>query len=188
MRKKFSALEISKAVIAEKVKEGDLCIDATAGNGNDTVFLAELAGDTGHVIAFDIQQRAVESTLALLREKGLDKRAEVHLESHDNMDKYASPGTVSCITFNFGWLPGGDHSIHTEAETSIAAVKKALTLLKPGGVISMILYYGRDTGFEEKNALTEFVGTIDSGEFTVVTAEFSNRPNCPPLPIFIIRV
>ncbi|MDE7295353.1 MAG: methyltransferase domain-containing protein [Oscillospiraceae bacterium] len=187
MRKKFSALEIAKAVIAEKVREGDLCIDATAGNGNDTAFLAELAGDTGHVIAFDIQQQAVDNTLALLREKGLDKRAEVHLASHEDMDRYAEAGTVSCITFNFGWLPGGDHTVHTETRSSIAAVKKALTLIKPGGLISMILYYGRDTGFEEKNALLEFVKTVDSGEFTVITAEFSNRPNCPPIPIFILR-
>ncbi len=187
MRKKFSALEIAKAVIAEKVREGDLCIDATAGNGNDTAFLAELAGDTGLVIAFDIQQQAVENTLALLREKGLDKRTEVHLESHEYMDRYAEAGTVSCITFNFGWLPGGDHTVHTETRSSISAVKKALTLIKPGGLISMILYYGRDTGFEEKNALLEFVKTVDSGEFTVITAEFSNRPNCPPIPIFILR-
>lgn len=187
MRKKFSALEISKAVIARRVKEGDLCIDATAGRGNDTAFLAELSGETGRVIAFDIQQQAVDSTRLLLREKGLENRVRVHLESHENMDRYAEAGTVSCITFNFGWLPGGDHTVHTETPSSIAAVKKALALLRPGGLISMILYYGRDTGFEEKNALLEFVKTVDSGEFTVITAEFSNRPNCPPIPIFILR-
>ena len=103
------------------------------------------------------------------------------------MDSYAEEGTVSCITFNFGWLPGGDHTVHTMKDTSIEAVKKALRLLKQGGLISMILYYGRDTGFEEKEALLEFVKTIDSAEYSVITVEFSNRPNCPPIPIFILR-
>ena len=187
MRKKFSALEISKAVIAKRVKPGDLCIDATAGRGNDTAFLAELTGETGRVISFDIQQQAVNSTLDLLREKGFSDRAQVYLSSHEDMDKYAEPGTVSCITFNLGWLPGGDHTIHTGAVSSINALKKALTLLKPGGLISLIIYYGRDTGFEEKQQVLEFVKTVDSSEFSVIVAKFANRPNCPPIPVFIFR-
>lgn len=187
MRKTFNALDIARRVIAERVKEGDICIDATAGRGFDTAFLCSLAGNSGRVIAFDIQQQAIDSTAALLEEKGFLSRAELLNESHVNMDKYASEETVSCITFNFGWLPGGDHSIHTMADTSIQAVKKALRLIKKGGIISMILYYGRDTGFEEKDALLEFVKTVDSDEYTVITAEFSNRPNCPPIPVFILR-
>ncbi len=187
MRKTFNALDISRHVIASRVKAGDLCIDATAGRGNDTAYLCSLTGETGKVIAFDIQQDAIDSTAALLSEKGFSERAELILGSHADMDKYADEQSVSCITFNFGWLPGGDHKIHTEKDSSIEAVKKALRLIKPGGLISMILYYGRDTGFEEKEALMDFVKTIDSGEYTVITAEFSNRPNCPPIPIFIIR-
>lgn len=187
MRKTFNALDISKGVITSRVSHGDICIDATAGRGNDTAFLCELVGESGKVTAFDIQSDAIESTRKLLCEKGLSDRAELVLGSHTDMDKYADEGTVSCITFNFGWLPGGDHTVHTNKDTSLEAVKKALRLIKKGGLISMILYYGRDTGFEEKDALLEFVKTIDSDEYTVITAEFSNRPNCPPIPIFIIR-
>lgn len=187
MRKTFNALDISKGVIASRVSEGDICIDATAGRGNDTAFLCELVGDSGKVTAFDIQSDAIESTKKLLCEKGLSDRARLVLGSHTEMDNYAYEGTVSCITFNFGWLPGGDHTVHTNKDTSLEAVKKALRLIRKGGLISMILYYGRDTGFEEKDALLEFVKTIDSDEYTVITAEFSNRPNCPPIPIFIIR-
>jgi len=126
MRKTFSALDISKRIICERVKEGDICIDATAGRGNDTALLCTLAGESGRVTAFDIQQSAIDSTAALLAQKGLSERAELVLGSHTQMDKYADEGTVSCITFNFGWLPGGDHSIHTEKESSIEALKKAL--------------------------------------------------------------
>jgi len=187
MRKTFNALDISKGVITSRVSKGDICIDATAGRGNDTAFLCELVGESGKVTAFDIQSDAIESTRRLLCEKRLSDRAELVLGSHTDMDKYADEGTVACITFNFGWLPGGDHTVHTNKDTSLEAVKKALRLIKKGGLISMILYYGRDTGFEEKDALLEFVKTVDSDEYTVITAEFSNRPNCPPIPIFIIR-
>ncbi len=187
MRKTFNALDISKSIIPLYVNEGDICIDATAGRGNDTAFLCSLTGDSGKVIAFDIQQEAIDSTTALLRDKGLLNRAHIIKECHSKMDLYAKDSTVSCITFNFGWLPGGSHSIHTNTDTSIEAIKKALRLIKQGGLISMILYYGRDTGFEEKNSIIEFVKTIDSSEYTVITAEFSNRPNCPPIPVFIIR-
>ena len=103
--RQFSALDIIKRIIEENVKEGDICIDATAGRGNDTAFLASLVGENGHVTAFDIQQDAVNSTKALLEEKGLTDRADVLLKSHSEMDELFEEGTVSCITFNFGWLP-----------------------------------------------------------------------------------
>ena len=187
MRKTFNALDIAGKVIASRVSEGDICIDATAGRGNDTAYLCTLAGETGKVIAFDIQQQAIDSTAALLEKKGLSGRARLICASHTEMEKYADKGTVSCITFNFGWLPGGDHKIHTLKETSIEAIKQALGLIKDGGLISMILYYGRDTGFEEKDAILEFVKTIDSSEYSVITVDFSNRPNCPPIPVFILK-
>ncbi len=187
MRKTFNALDIAKNVIASRVHEGDICIDATAGRGNDTAYLCSLVGESGKVTAFDIQQDAIDSTAALLREKGYAHRAVLIKESHANMDSYAEEGSVACITFNFGWLPGGDHSIHTEKQSSIEAVEKSLRLIKKGGLISMILYYGRDTGFEEKDALLEYVKGIDSSEYSVITVDFSNRPNCPPIPVFIIR-
>lgn len=187
MKKQISALEISKNVISRVVKEGDICIDATAGRGFDTAFLCELVGAGGKVIAFDIQESAIKSTSDLLSEKGLLKRAELILGSHMDIDKYAEPETVSCITFNFGWLPGGDHNIHTEKKSSLEAVKKSLELIKEGGLISMIIYYGRENGFEERDALLQYVKSIESTEFTVITADFLNRTNCYPIPVFIYK-
>ncbi len=186
-RPSFSALDIIQKVIREHVREGDLCIDATAGRGNDTAFLAELVGPTGHVIAFDIQEDAVRSTRELLSARSLSERAEVLLESHSEMGKYASAGSVSCITFNFGWLPKGDHNIFTKKETSIPAIEAGLELLADGGIMTLILYYGRETGFEEKDALLSFLPTIDSSKYTVVEMPFVNRSNCPPIPIIILK-
>ncbi len=183
----FSALHIIKRVIDENVNEGDICIDATAGRGFDTLHLCSLVGDSGHVTAFDIQQDAVDSTKALLRENGMAHRADVLLQSHSEMDKLFEENTVSFITFNFGWLPKGDHNIHTNKETSIEAIEKGLKLLKSGGIMSLIIYYGRETGFEERDALLEYLPTIDSRQYTVVEMPFVNRPNCPPIPIIIIK-
>lgn len=183
----FSALDIINRVIDETVKEGDICIDATAGRGNDTLHLCRLTGDTGRVIAFDIQQDAVDSTRQLLEENGMAHRAEVHLASHSEMDKYAEEESVSLITFNFGWLPKGDHNIFTHKETSIAAIEKGLSLLKNGGIMTLIIYYGRETGFEERDALLEYLPALDNRKYTVVEMPFVNRPNCPPIPVVIIK-
>ena len=186
-RKSFSALDIIKRAISENVQEGDICIDATAGRGNDTLFMASLVGDSGHVTAFDIQSEAVESTKALLEGAGLSHRADVRLQSHAQMDQLFEEGTVSCITFNFGWLPKGDHSISTKKESSLEAIEKGLKLLKKDGIMTLIIYYGRDTGFEEKDAILDYLPKIDSEKYTVLEMPFVNRPNCPPIPIIIFR-
>lgn len=183
----FSALEIINRVIDENVKEGDLCIDATAGRGNDTLHLCRLVGDSGHVTAFDIQQDAVDSTKALLAKHGMASRADVLLKSHSEMGVLFEKESVSLIAFNFGWLPKGDHTINTRKETSIAAIEQGLELLKPGGIMTLIIYYGRDTGFEERDALLEYLPTLDSRKYTVIEMPFVNRPNCPPIPIVIIK-
>ncbi len=186
-RPSFSALDIISKVIREHVRPGDICIDATAGRGNDTAMLCELVGDTGHVLAFDIQEDAISSTRTLLEERNLLSRAELHLESHSEMGKYLQEETVSCITFNFGWLPKGDHNIFTKKETSIPAIEAGLKLLSDGGIMTLILYYGRETGFEEKDALLSYLPTLDSSKYTVVEMPFVNRSNCPPIPIIIFK-
>ncbi|MGN1341056.1 MAG: class I SAM-dependent methyltransferase [Oscillospiraceae bacterium] len=186
-RKHFSALNIIHRVIREKVQPGDICIDATAGRGNDTLLLAQLVGESGHVTAFDIQQDAVDSTRELLAANGMSERADVHLKSHSEMGGLFEENSVSCITFNFGWLPRGDHNIFTSKSTSIPAIEQGLKLLKSGGVMTLIIYYGRETGFEERDALLEYLPTIDSSRFTVIEMPFVNRPNCPPIPIIILK-
>lgn len=186
-RKHFSALNIIHRIIKEKVQPGDICIDATAGRGNDTLLLAQLVGETGHVTAFDIQQDAVDSTKALLAANGMTERTDVLLKSHSEMGGMFEENSVSCITFNFGWLPKGDHNIFTSKSTSIPAIEQGLKLLKSGGIMTLIIYYGRETGFEERDALLEYLPTIDSSRFTVIEMPFVNRPNCPPIPIIILK-
>lgn len=183
----FNALIIAHGFLREHVRPGAFCIDATAGRGYDTAFLCGLAGENGRVLAFDIQRQAIESTTELLGEKGFSDRARVILDSHANMDAYAKPGTVDVITFNFGWLPGAGHDVFTQPESSVTAIKKGLELLKPRGVMSLCVYYGRETGYAERDALLSFLPTIDPRVASVVTCQFCNRPNDPPFPAFILK-
>lgn len=183
----INARYIAHRFLKEHVRPGAFCIDATAGRGRDALLLCQLVGEGGKVLAFDIQPEAVKSTQMLLEENGFLERTQVLLDSHSHMDLYAKAETVDCIVFNFGWLPGGDHNIHTETPTSLEALKKGLRLLKPGGIMSLSLYYGKETGFEEKNALLDYVRNIDSQEYTVIIIDFVNRPHCPPISVCILR-
>ena len=103
--------------LEDHVQPGDICIDATMGNGNDTALLSKLAGESGKVTAFDIQQMALDNTARKLTEEGCTANYQLILESHERMGEYAGTDTVSCITFNLGYLPGGDHMKATKGES-----------------------------------------------------------------------
>lgn len=181
---------IAKHFIQQYLQLGGLAIDATMGRGNDTKLLCELVGSEGKVLAFDIQQDAINSTKELLENsspKSLLDRANLILDSHENMYKYAENQTVDCITFNFGYLPKGDHNISTKPETSIKAISQGLELLKVNGIMSLCVYQGGDTGFLEKEAILEYVKHIDCHKYTVFMGDFVNRVNYPPIFIGIVR-
>ena len=179
----MNTLDVVHDFLRRQVKPGAVCIDATAGKGRDTALLCRLAGKNGRVIAFDIQEAAVEQTRALLAEQGLT--AEVVQDSHAHMARYAAPGTVDCIVFNFGRLPGGDAKIFTTAASSLPAIDAGLTLLRQGGVMALALYYGKENGYEEKNAILSHLKSINDRLFTVLACDWLNRRNDPPRPIFI---
>lgn len=103
------------------------------------------------------------------------------------MDRYLAPQMADVICFNFGYLPGGDHAIATKARTSVAAVRKGLEILKSGGMMSLCIYSGGDTGFEEKERILEYVKGLSSREYAVIVNEYYNRGNCPPVPVFVFK-
>ena len=173
--------------IKQMIKEPFLCIDATAGTGKDTAFLATLVGEKGKVISMDIQEMAIEQTKKRLLKEQLSNRVEVVLDSHAHMDRYANEGSVSLIMFNLGYLPGGDHNLSTKAETTIEALEKGLTLLREGGMISLLIYSGGDSGFEEKNQVLAWLRELPDDKYTVLVEAFYNKPNNPPLPVYILK-
>ncbi len=183
----FNALTLSHDFMKAHLSPGAFCIDATAGRGGDTAYLARLVGSSGKVYAFDIQQDALTITQKLLQSEGLSDRVRLILDGHEHMQHYALPASVDLICFNFGWLPGGDHDIFTHADTSIAAIDQALTLLKPGGVMSLCIYYGRNNGYTERDAILAHLKNIDPKVASVLVCEFVNRKNDPAIPVFVLK-
>ncbi len=151
------------------------------------MFLAKLVGEGGRVLAFDIQPEAVESTRARVAQEGVTATVEVVLQSHVKMADFASPETVDGIVFNFGYLPGGDHTIFTTADSSILAIEAGLSLLKRGGVMSLCIYHGGDTGYAERDALLDYLKTVDQKRYTVLVCSFHNRQNDPPIPVLLFK-
>jgi tRNA G37 N-methylase Trm5 len=182
-----NSLYLSHEIIQKTVKNGDTVVDATTGNGKDTVFLAELVGDQGRVYSFDIQTVAIEKTTEKLKAKGIEKRVILINGSHANMCKHID-GSVKAVMFNLGYLPGGDHDICTKASSTIEAVESAMRLISVNGIITIVVYHGGDSGFEEKEHVLKFIQSIDSRHFTVTKTEFVNQINCPPILICIEKI
>lgn len=180
-------------IIRSQAEREGFYIDATMGKGNDTKLLCELAKDQGRILAFDIQKEALEETEKMLkgyeigRKMYEDGRIQLILDGHEHMGMYAESETADVICFNFGYLPGGDHRIATKVETSVEAIKKGLKILKRGGMMSLCIYSGGDTGFEEKDAILEYLRSLPAREYTVIQNTYFNRGNNPPMPVFIFK-
>lgn len=182
----MNAVELVKRAVKERLSEGGFAIDATAGRGHDTVFLARTAGENGRILAFDIQPDAVESTRARLAAEGLT--AEVVLDSHENMARYAEKESAHCILFNLGWLPGGDHAVYTRAESTMKAIEAGLDILRSGGLMCVTIYSGGANGYAERDALIPFLAALDDTKYEVVRLTFHNWKKDPPIPFFIIKL
>ena len=135
------------------VQAGCLAIDATCGNGKDTLQLAGLVGDSGHVWAFDIQQEALHRTAARLEEAGLAARVTLVHQGHEQLGRVVE-SQVGMVVFNLGWLPGAPREIATTAETTLQALEAALAALIPGGVLLITCYPGHCGGDNEAAAVT----------------------------------
>lgn len=173
--------------IRHLVSHPRFAIDATAGTGRDTAFLCELLGPKGRVLAFDIQKEALDLTRDRLTRRGLIDRASLIQDGHEHMDSYADEESADLIMFNLGYLPGGDHEKMTHAATTIEALTKSLSILKEGGVLSLMIYSGGDSGFDEKDKVMAWLKRLDPKVYTVLVEDFYNKENHPPLPVFIFK-
>ena len=181
----LTAVKFVQNFLAARLVHPRLCVDATCGNGGDTAFLCRLTAPEGRVLGFDIQPEAIASTRQNLARKGL--AAELHCDSHANLLQYVQPGTVDAVMFNFGWLPGADHTVFSHAESSIPALEAALDALRPGGVLSAILYSGRVIGSDEKTEILHWMRTLPLTRCTVLVCDFANWAETAPLPCFLLK-
>lgn len=196
------------------MRPGDTVVDATMGNGWDTVALARIladldaspAGDAskpGRVVAFDVQEDALTSTRARVRESltpDQASRVDLVLKSHERMEEHVRvPGVnafddddddsgmetdaVGVVCFNLGYLPGptADKEVRTRRTTTVSAVASGVRVLRPGGVLTVVGYTGHEGGWEEVEAVMELVSSLDPREFTATNHSVVNRDNCPQL-------
>ncbi|MBN2557325.1 MAG: methyltransferase domain-containing protein [Clostridia bacterium] len=179
-----NALELSHEYAARAVKPGDTAVDATAGKGRDTLFLADLTGADGRVYSFDVQQEAISLTRGLLDKNG--GRGNVFLinDGHENMERHIDAG-VSCVMFNLGYLPGSDRKVQTSGPSTIKAIEASMRLLRKGGLITIVIYHGGCTGYAERDMVIDLCASIDPGEFDVVKYAYLNQRNDPPIFVCI---
>lgn len=171
-------LPYAKSLARNIIQPGDVVVDATCGNGQDTIFLAETAGPSGHVLSFDIQVQAVENAKKLC---SAHENIEFILDSHANIDKYLGSGiTIKTAMFNLGYLPKGDKSITTEYKSTISSIEKIFTRLDVGGRIIIVVYHGHPEGKMEKEALTEFLSRWPQKEAQILEYRFINQRNDAP--------
>ncbi|TAA69790.1 class I SAM-dependent methyltransferase [Planococcus salinarum] len=174
-------LPFTKYLLEQSVTIGDNVIDATAGNGYDTLFLAQLTAGSGKVYAFDIQEDAVHATRDRVKEFD---NVDVILDSHANIGRYVKD-EIGAAVFNLGYLPKGDHSIITKAETTLSAIKQCVHLLKKNGLVVIVIYSGHEGGSEERDAVMDYALQLPQTKFDVLKYQFINQQHSPPFLVAI---
>lgn len=180
-------LNYAHHLLEESINEGEIVIDATCGNGNDTLFLSKIVGNEGHVLAFDIQEQAIQNTKQLISDNGFDNVSVIN-DSHAHLEKYLPEkmnGTIGGAIFNLGYLPKSDKTIITEGHSTIAAIDTILTNLKKDGLIVIVVYHGHEGGKDEKELVLKHVINLEQREYSVLKYGFINQKNNPP---FIVAI
>jgi 16S rRNA C1402 N4-methylase RsmH len=181
-------LPFAKILLEKAVKQGDLAVDATIGNGHDTVFLANLVGENGQVYGFDVQREAVAATEELIGSNGLSNRVTLFQQGHENLSTcipQEEHGKVTGAIFNLGYLPGSDKSVITKPDTTISAVEQLLNIMAPEGIIVIVIYHGHPGGELERDRLLEYCNHLDQNLAHVLQYKFMNQKNNPP---FIVAI
>jgi predicted methyltransferase len=161
-------VEWSRELVRGRVSVGSWVVDATAGNGHDTLLLAQCVGRDGRVFAFDPQAAAMEATRARLGEAGALAQCTLINDGHQYMARLLpteANGKLAAVMFNLGWLPGQDKSFITQKDTTLAALQTSLEWLQPGGLLTVVLYPNHDGGGEEADAVTGWVLALSDKTF-----------------------
>lgn len=189
MRNKFFRVtDLAWEFLKEIIKLGDTVVDATAGNGNDTLRLARQVGEQGLVLAFDIQKEAIEATESLLVKNKMKKQVNLICDNHCLLNYYLDNEKIKAIKamiVNLGYLPGGSKEITTHAESSIKLLKDALVRLESGGMITVCLYSGHEQGKRETELILEWAEKLEK-PFLAHYFKTLNR-DCPPTLLILQR-
>ena len=177
MRKTRSITEVAKSFLDDCIPPDGIVCDFTMGTGHDTLWFSGLV-PAGHVYAFDVQPLALERTRERLDAAGGCPNVTLILDSHEHFDRYVGV-PFDAGMFNLGYLPTSDRVLTTKAETSLAAVKKAVEHVKVGGTVVVVVYPGHPEGRREGELLTAFAASLDPKRFDATCYRLVNVPDCP---------
>lgn len=176
-----NAVSTVHRMLKDIVRPGDVAIDATVGNGWDTHLLARCVGTQGCVYGFDVQQVALDVARARLQDEA--GHVKLILAGHETMRDHIEPlhqGQIRAVSFNLGYLPGGEKSITTVVETTVTALRQALELVMPGGLITIVCY-GHPEGHRELQAVQAELSALEQERFSCLRIEFFNQKGNPPV-------
>jgi hypothetical protein len=161
--------------------DGALAVDATVGNGYDTLFLAHRVGPHGSVLGFDVQKAALAGARELLKFAGSIGRVSLIHDSHSRMANYLPEGAcVQGAMFNLGYLPRGNREIITRPDTTIAALQILMRHLATDGRITVLVYRGHEGGVLEYEEVRKFLAALPDAEWSV--EEFAGSADSPIAP------
>lgn len=186
---RISLLETAHEIVRRHLNSGGIAIDATVGNGHDTVFLAQCVGEAGHVYGFDIQTQALDNTRQRLQQRGLEERVTLFHASHAGMQAYIPEklcAGIQAVMFNLGYLPGADKSVITQTQTTLDALDAAMHLLADHGVITVLAYPGHAGGDQEAEKLVDWCERLDKLQFKFEIV-LSRHPQTSAPKLFVIR-
>jgi 16S rRNA G1207 methylase RsmC len=176
-----SMTTIAHLFLSHLIKKDDILIDATMGNGHDTLFLANHAKK---VYAFDIQKQAIETT-SLLLEKHQINNVDLILDSHENFSNYVR--SFQGVIFNLGYLPHGDKSITTKAFSTIKTIDHMLSKLQQNGYMIIVVYPGHPEGRKESIEIDSYLNTLDTKNYKIIKTDLVHQNNHPPYIIWITK-
>ncbi|WP_373740333.1 class I SAM-dependent methyltransferase [Neisseria sp.] len=180
-------LPFAHKLLKARIRQGDTVLDGTAGNGHDTLLLAQCTGAGGTVWAFDIQPAAIAATRARLETAGAAAQVRLVCAGHETLAAHVCEPLAAAV-FNFGWLPGGDKTLTTRTDTSLTALDAALRLLAPDGLLLAALYPGHEAGQHEAAAVSAWAASLPQQRFAVLEYRFTNRRNRPPFLLAVERL
>lgn len=171
-------IDLAHHLLETNITASDTVVDATMGQGHDTLFLAQLSD---HVYAFDIQEKALVMTRKRLLDHHKDNVTLIH-DSHEHILTHIR--SFKGVVFNLGYLPGDNKAIKTTKKTTINALSSLLPALAPSGFILVVCYPGHEGGLEERDAVRSFFSHLDDHLFEVIEITLPFQKHHPPQILF----
>jgi len=155
-------LRVNHAMLSLAVRPGDSVIDATCGNGYDSLYLARLVLPEGKLWCIDKQESAIAATRGRLEEEfgavAVERCVRFVQGCHSKLPAAIElpPASVAAVVYNLGYLPGGpDKSVTTQVDSTLQSLRLATGsgMVRPDGLVTVVAYRHSPQEEEQVRAL-----------------------------------